>query len=136
MATNAGSVPGGPGARWPVERGVQRCDKRGVDLEIVEARPLVAELAFDPEHAEVVAEDRVEIVARLIIDPERVVGDEVHWHWRQRSRRHLSGAEADVDVGILVPRRHDAALDAEVQRAVARGGRSGDDRSGCSGRKQ
>src|SRR3546814_13978976 len=59
----------GSGGR-PVEGRVERPDEAAVDFELIDLGTLVAQLGFEPEHAEIVAGDGVEVVAALVIDAE------------------------------------------------------------------
>src|SRR5438128_6477578 len=56
-------------ARRRVDAGQERI----VDGDVLELGVLVAELALEPEHAEVVAADKVDVIAGLVLDPGDVV---------------------------------------------------------------
>ena len=81
---------------------------------------LPAQLAFEPEHAEIVTNDGIDIEALLIVDPDGVFLSEVSRsddQWRRYDR--LRGVEQDRRVSILILREQDAAFDAEIGRSVA-----------------
>ena len=46
----------------------------GVEVEALRLGALVAKLAFEPEHAEVVAADQIDVIALLVFDAADVVG--------------------------------------------------------------
>jgi len=84
---------------------------------------LVAKLAFEPEHAEVVAADKVDVITGLVLDPRNVV--ERHVGYRRIG-------EVDIGVDMLLLGEEHAAFDADVAGAVGRRGWSRNDcRSNC-----
>jgi hypothetical protein len=112
-----------------VESGIQRGQIRGADLEIVHLAALVADLTFEPEHAEVVSDEGVDVVAHLVVEAERIVERRVGRDQRRSSCRGLRRRVVDEQVGVLILREEDAAFDADVAGAVAGHGRRGN--RGC-----
>ena len=108
--------------------GVEGGDEIIVEIDVLGLGALVAELAFDPEHAEVVAADEVDVVAVLPPDPADVAFGDV-------GGRCGRSSEVDRSEDVLVPWEQDAAFDADIAGAVPGGRRSGDRGRGDCGKK-
>ncbi len=103
----------------PVQRGVESREIGRIDFELVDTGALVAKLTFEPEHAEIVTGDHVDVVALLVVEPERVAEGRVGRPDDNRRRRCLGGRVVDEQVGILILRDHDTTFDSDVAGAVA-----------------
>src|SRR5437868_7011816 len=90
---------------------------------------LIAQLALDPEHAEVVTEDGVDIEAVLVVLTETIAISR-----RGERRRELRSRNRDIVLGV--EREQDAPLDAGVERAIGRHCGRGDCHRGRSGQKK
>jgi len=96
------------------------------DEDAMMAGTFVAELTLDPEHAEVVTGIEVDVVTRLVPDPDRPTKNRV----RVRGVR-----EVDVSVGMTLQREESPEIGADVTRAVTCGGRRGDGRRSNGGKQ-
>ncbi len=116
-----------------VQPRVQRGYKPAVDFQLVDIGTLVSKLALDPEQPEIVAGNGVDIVALLIVDAEGIIERRVGRAGDRRGGRYgLRRRIVDEDVGILVLREEDAALNPDIDRAVP-GSRWRCDRSNRNG---
>ena len=113
----------------PIERAIEFAKELAGDVVIpdpVDADPLVPELAFEPEPAEIVAGRHAELDAALVDGGERVV---VKYRLRSPAGR---GRIFHADVDIIVFGARDSRLRRDV--GGAEGGRSQRQRDECNDR--
>ena len=82
---------------------------------------VVAEFRFDPEHAEVVAGDRIDIPAQVEIEADGIVDDDIRRRrGPDRRRRRLGDRKTNQCISIHGLRFHDAAFDTKIGLPVTR----------------
>ena len=105
--------------------GVDRRHERVVDVEVLDLGALVAKLTLEPEQAEIVAADDVDVIAGLELHIGDVVADDV-------GPGDGVGGEVHRPVEILRLREQDTALDPDIAALVAGRGRRGDRHRGSA----
>ena len=122
LAPNVKAGAGEGGAGTPVERG----EERRTDVDALGLGLLEAGFAFEPEHAEVVAADQIDVPAGLEVD----VGEGL-----KRNVGYGGDGKIDRSADVLVLWEQDAAFDTDIAGAVASDRRSCD-RDGSDSGKQ